>query len=61
MKERHPRCLCLFRSKKAALSMHDLLGPEYAERFPSQSESCVCFAPRREEKIIFLPSSLKML
>lgn len=31
--------------------MCDLLGPEDAESFPSQSKSCVWFAPPREESI----------
>lgn len=51
MKERHPGCLCLFRSKRAAPSTRGLLGPEDAERFPSQNESCVWFVPPREENV----------
>lgn len=51
MNEKHPGCLCSFRSKKAAPSMCDLLGPEDAERFPRQSEPCVCFAPPGEENV----------
>lgn len=50
-KERHLEHLCLFRSKKTALGMCDLLGPEDAENFPSHSKSCVWFVPPREENI----------